>query len=239
MNDLTIYDTWAPSWWDGSQRWLRTLHNMVPARLAYFDAFVPHWDGLDVLDLGCGGGFMADALARRGARVTAIDPSPGAIAAGRRHAADNHLDINFQEGRGEALELEANSIDVVVCVDVLEHVASLGDTLDEIQRVLRPGGVFAFDTINRNRLAGFLVVSLAEDFLRLLPKGAHDPNLFIKPRELRAELATRAFTDIRFAGLAPRGVNRRLDLTFGRVPTTLVQYMGVAKLSQPADPGRP
>ena len=235
MNDLTIYDTWAPQWWDGSTRWLRTLHNMVPARLNYFENFVPGWHDTDVLDLGCGGGFMSVALAERGARVVAVDPAAGAIAAGEHHARERGLDIDFRRGVGENLDLKNNSFDVVVCVDVLEHVDSVPATLDEVARVLRPGGTFVFDTMNRNWLARLLVVTMAEDILRLLPKGAHDPDLFIKPHELNAQLTQRGFEAIRFAGLGPRGINRRLDLTFGRVPTTLVQYMGGARLAKPAN----
>jgi 2-polyprenyl-6-hydroxyphenyl methylase/3-demethylubiquinone-9 3-methyltransferase len=233
MNDLTIYDTWAPRWWDGSARWLRTLHNMVPARLAYFETVISSWDGLNVLDLGCGGGFMSDALAQRGAKVIGFDPSVEAIGAARRHAAVRHFDIDYRIGVGETLDLESNSIDVVVCVDVLEHLASVPDTLDQITRVLRPGGTFVFDTINRNVLSRFLVVTMAENVLSLLPRGAHDPNLFIKPSELERELYTREFENISFSGLGPTGLNNKLDFTFGRVPTTLVQYMGTAQLRTP------
>ena len=177
---------------------------------------------------------MSVALARRGAQVTAIDPSAGAIDAGQRHAAEKNLDIDFRRGVGEDLDIQDSSVDVVVCVDVLEHVADVPRTLDEITRVLRPGGLFLFDTINRNWLARLLVVTMAEDVLRLLPKGAHDPDLFIKPGELRGQLSERGFEDIRLAGLGPKGLNHRLDLTFGQVPTTLVQYMGGARLDAPA-----
>ena len=229
MNDLTIYDTWSSRWWDGSARWLRTLHNMVPARLDYFDNFVSVWEGLNVLDVGCGGGFMSEELARKGANVTAIDPASEAIAAARVHAASQALEIDYREGIGEDLSVQTASMDVVVCVDVLEHVNSVSDTLAEVGRVLRPGGVFVFDTINRNWLSRFAVITVAEDIVGLLPAGAHDPNMFIKPSELRFELQRHGFHDIHFAGLGPTGLNRNLDFKFGRVPTTLIQYMGAAK----------
>ena len=155
-----------------------------------------------------------------------IDPSVEAISAARRHAAVRDVDIDYRVGVGETLDLESNSIDVVVCVDVLE-------TLDEIARVLRPGGTFAFDTINRNGLSRFLVVTMAENVLSLLPRGAHDPNLFIKPSELERELYAREFENICFSGLGPTGLNNKLDFTFGRVPSTLVQYIGTAQLRTP------
>ncbi|MEM9357290.1 MAG: bifunctional 2-polyprenyl-6-hydroxyphenol methylase/3-demethylubiquinol 3-O-methyltransferase UbiG [Pseudomonadota bacterium] len=229
MNDLTIYDSQAAHWWDGSVRWLRTLHNMVPARLRYFDTFVKQWDGLIVLDVGCGGGFMSEAIAQRGARVLAVDPAAKAIDVARKRAATSGLLIDYQVGTGEVMNLADNSVDVVVCVDVLEHVQSVPRTLAEIARVLRPGGLFAFDTINRNPLSRFAVITCAENVLGFLPKGTHDPNLFIKPGELTSALEQLGFEPIGLAGLGPTGVNRDLDFTFGRVPLTLIQYMGVAR----------
>src|SRR5688572_20188947 len=97
-NDLSIYRTYAPNWWDGSQRFLRLLHNLVPARLAHFDNVVGSWQGRTVLDLGCGGGFMAEALARRGAAVIGVDPSEAAIAAAQAHARAEALAIDYRVG---------------------------------------------------------------------------------------------------------------------------------------------
>jgi 2-polyprenyl-6-hydroxyphenyl methylase / 3-demethylubiquinone-9 3-methyltransferase len=228
-NDLTIYDRYAQHWWDGSQRWLRTLQNLVPARFRYFDDVVS-WHGKTVLDLGCGGGFMAEALATRGAVVTAIDPAAGAIDIAKRHAAGQGLAIDYLVGSGESLPLGDKSFDCVVCVDVLEHVADLAAVLDEVKRVLKPGGVFLFDTINRTALATLAVVFIGETVFRLLPKGTHDPKMFIRPRDLRALLSARGFSNIAMAGFGPRGLNRKLEFTFGRMPTLTVMYIGHATL---------
>jgi len=233
-NDLRIYDDHAGEWWDGSVRWLRTLHNLVPARMRYFDQFVEDWQDRSVLDAGCGGGFMAEALAKRGARVTGVDPAADAISAARSHALSEGLEIDYQVGTVEALPFADNSFDHVVCVDVLEHVEDVPRAIDEIARVLKPGGMFFFDTINRNSVASFLAVTCAERLVGLLPRGTHDPQKFIRPSELEAELHGRDFHDVRFAGLGPVGLNRRIDLVFGRLPTTLVQYMGCARLGAPA-----
>ncbi len=227
-NDLTIYDRYAKHWWDGSQRWLRTLQNLVPARLKYFDAIVD-WKGKTVLDLGCGGGFMAEALAMRGAIVTAIDPAAGAIDIAKRHAAEQGHAIRYFVGSGESLALDDQCMDCVVCVDVLEHVSDLGRVLDEVRRVLKPGGVFLFDTINRTLFATLAVVHFGETVLRLLPKGTHDPAMFIKPRHLNALLTSRGFEDIKMTGFGPRGIDRRFDITFGRVPMLSVMYIGYAR----------
>lgn len=231
MNDLSIYDSFAAKWWDGSERWIRTLQAMVPARFRAFDAAIDDWAGKDVLDLGCAGGFMTEELAKRGARATGIDPSQGAIAAARAHAAGEGLQIRYEVGVGERLPFPADGFDAVICVDVLEHVESLRRTLDEVARVLRPGGLFLFDTINRNPLATFAVVTMAERVLRLLPRGAHDPAQFIRPRTLRTMLEARGFTVGPLQGLGPAGIDRRGDLHFGLLPMTTVVYIGAARAS--------
>lgn len=227
-NDLTIYNTVADRWWSDDVRWVRTLKNMVPARLRYFDGFIG-WQGARVLDLGCAGGFMAEAMAQRGARVTGIDPAADAIAAAAVHAKVGGLAITYDVGSGEALPYGDESFDAVVCVDVLEHVTDLRRVLAEVSRVLRPDGLFLFDTINRNVLARFVTVTLAESVLGLLPRGTHDPELFITPASVRVKLAEVGLVAGQFTGLGPRGVDRRGDLTFGRWPGTAVIYLGTAR----------
>ncbi|MGF1446828.1 MAG: bifunctional 2-polyprenyl-6-hydroxyphenol methylase/3-demethylubiquinol 3-O-methyltransferase UbiG [Pikeienuella sp.] len=227
-NDLAIYDRAAEAWWDGSIRWVRALHNLVPARLRAFDREID-WQGKTVLDLGCAGGFMAEALCDRGAQVTGIDPSAPAIAAARAHAAETGRAIAYDVGIGEALPYGDAAFDAVVCVDVLEHVTDLEQVLAETARVLKPGGLFLFDTINRTLLARLAMVTLAERFLGLLPRGTHDPALFIKPAELRQCLTAAGLAPGRFQGLGPRGVDRRLDPVFGRVPGLFILYLGTAR----------
>jgi ubiquinone biosynthesis O-methyltransferase len=226
-NDLSIYDTYASQWWDGSQRWLRTLQNLVPARLKYFDSFT-NWQGTDVLDLGCGGGFMAVALAERGATVTGIDPAEKAIAIANLHVASQNLGIRYLVGSGEHIPLADQSMDRVVCVDVLEHVANLHQVISEVRRVLRPDGLFLFDTINRTWIANLIVVFLGERIFKILPLGTHDPAKFIKPAELANLLEEQGFRVSPFVGLGPIGLNLKLDFVFGTLPTTSVMYMGHA-----------
>jgi 2-polyprenyl-6-hydroxyphenyl methylase/3-demethylubiquinone-9 3-methyltransferase len=227
-NDLTIYDAVADRWWSDEIRWVRTLKNMVPGRLSWFDRQID-WAGKSVLDLGCAGGFMAEALDDRGAQVTGIDPAAEAIAAARAHADASGRSIRYDTGVGEALPYADARFDAVVCVDVLEHVADLNKVLAEVVRVLKPGGLFLFDTINRNAIARFLTITMAEDVIGLLPKGTHDPALFIRPAELARALTGAGLVAGAMTGLGPRGVTRRGDFTFGRVPLRLVIYMGVAR----------
>ena len=227
-NNLEIYDDFADRWWSDDIRWVRTLKNMVPGRLSWFDKQF-NWQDKDVLDLGCAGGFMAEAISDRGARVTGIDPAKEAIAAASTHAETEGKSIRYDVGVGEALPYADASFDAVVCVDVLEHVQSLPKVIAEVFRVMRPGGCFLFDTINRNPVARLATIIMAEDVLKLLPKGTHDPEMFIKPSELRAELGAAGFSVGKMVGLGPRGINAKGDFTFGRVPGTMIIYMGTAR----------
>lgn len=227
-NDLSIYGA-SLDWWSGTVRWQRVLHNLVPARLAAFDREIDSWQGQAVLDLGCGGGFMAEAMARRGAQVTGIDPSPGAIAAAQGHAKASGLEIAYDLGNGERLPYSNRTFDVVVCVDVFEHIDALDEVIAEIARVLRPKGLLLFDTINRTWLASFLMITLAEDIMGIIPRGTHDPAMFIKPDALRDKLEAAGFAVGPFKGLGPRGIDRHFDITLGSLPTLSVQYLGSAR----------
>ncbi|MFC1848315.1 bifunctional 2-polyprenyl-6-hydroxyphenol methylase/3-demethylubiquinol 3-O-methyltransferase UbiG [Chloroflexota bacterium] len=228
IGELSVHDDHAEAWWDGSRYFLRMLANQVHARIAYFDRINPRWEGLDTLDLGCGGGFMAEALAGRGARVVGIDPWNTVLRVARTHAKTSNLDIQYIIAAGESLPLDNNSVDRVVSVDVLEHVLDLRAVLTEIHRVLRPGGLFFFDTVNRTWAARMLAVRLLEDVLRLMPRGMHDPGRFIRPSELKAELERLDFRVSPMTGMGPVRINRRLEPVFGLLPSTAIMYLGHA-----------
>ncbi len=227
-NNLAIYDDVAANWWSDDIRWVRTLKNLVPGRLAWFNRHID-WTKKTVLDLGCAGGFMAEALTKNGAQVTGIDPAAQAIAASTARAKQMDQTIKYDVGVGENLPYPDDHFDAVVCVDVLEHVADLHKVLSEVARVLRPGGMFLVDTINRHPLARLATITVAEDLLRLLPRGTHDPAMFIKPSELRAAMQGVGLLPGAATGLGPRWINRRFDLTFGPLPLKTVLYMGVAR----------
>ena len=171
---------------------------------------------------------MAEALARLGADVIGIDPSQPALKAARCHAETEGLCLKYSVGRGEQIPLANESVDVVVCVDVLEHVEDLEKVIQEVRRVLKPNGLLCFDTINRTWLASLVIVSLGEKVLRLLPCGTHDPEKFIKPRELSKLLAASGLKMGSLVGLGPVGLNRKLDFTFGKHPSLSIMYMGHA-----------
>ena len=169
-------------------------------------------------------------MAKRGATVIGVEPTEAAVVAARAHASEEGLVIEYRVGSGEAIPLADRSVDCVVCVDVLEHVADVDSVLDEIARVLKPDGLFLFDTINRTMLATFVLVHIGERILGLLPCGTHDPAKFITPSELGVKLVARGLSVGPIVGLGPCGLDRRLDFTFGRLPTVQIMYLGHARL---------
>ena len=209
-NNLAFYDQQAPHWWD-ERATIAPLNRLNPLRFDYFDSAVPTWSGLRVLDVGCGGGFTCEFLARRGAQVWGVDPSAPCIAAAQRHAAQEHLPIAYTCAAAEHLPYADHSFDAVVCVDVLEHVAAPAQAVAEISRVLGPGGLFCFDTINRTRRSRLVMIWLLETLLRQIPCGIHDWHQFITPAELADMLRLSGFS-----GTQINGFN-----LFGR---TLVEY---------------
>jgi 2-polyprenyl-6-hydroxyphenyl methylase/3-demethylubiquinone-9 3-methyltransferase len=223
---VTIYDT--SGWWDGDARWLRILQNMVPARFSLFEPIMGSWRDKVGLDLGCGGGFMSMALWERGAKVSAIDLSAPAIFAAQRHARMAGAQIDFRVGDGRQLPYAESSFDFVICVDVFEHTTDVASVISEIHRVLRPRGTLLFDTINRTSIARMVMVTLGEEICGFVPRGSHDPALFLSPRQLLKYLREGSFDVGRISGFGPRGIDRRGDVTFGRLPTTAIQYAGHA-----------
>lgn len=171
-NNLEFYDLSADSWWQKDAK-IYALYHLNKPRFEFFDRYVPHWQGLKALDVGCGGGFTCD-MATRGVRVSGIDQSMKCIVKAQEHAVISRLDIEYVQGFAEELPYADNTFDVVVSVDVLEHVANLDKTISEIFRVLKPRGLFFFDTINKNLKSRIVMIWLLENILREIPHGIHD-----------------------------------------------------------------
>ena len=204
--DNQLYDRLAETWWRPGSA-LGGLDTLNPGRFAYLDRVLDarglRYQDLEVLDLGCGGGLMSEAYARRGARVTGVDPSTVSLKVARAHARESGLSIRYKQGRGEALPFPDASFDLVSCCDVLEHVDDLDAVIHRITRVLRPDGLFFFDTINRTWLSWLFVIEVFQEWLHLVPAGTHDWDMFITPGELGVSLA-RAGLEVRdLSGLGP------------------------------------
>jgi 2-polyprenyl-6-hydroxyphenyl methylase / 3-demethylubiquinone-9 3-methyltransferase len=208
--DNTIYDRLSHRWWDEDALPAVLRTGLNPARFGYMKRVLIQQLGIDpvgleVLDVGCGGGLLAEEFAALGARVTGVDPSVDSLAAARTHARAGGFAIHYQHGVGEQLPLRDASFDAVYCCDVLEHVDDVGRTVREIARVLRPGGVFLYDTINRTRRSRLLVIRLSQDWAatRWAEPNTHDWRWFIRPAELERELAAAGLNVRDRVGLAP------------------------------------
>jgi 2-polyprenyl-6-hydroxyphenyl methylase / 3-demethylubiquinone-9 3-methyltransferase len=207
--DNHFYDRVASQWWDETGP-LYALHPSAnPARIEYVLKTLMGELGTGfhrVLDLGCGGGFVSEALVHSGLEVCGIDPSEPSLMAARVHALQSGLEIDYRLGYGEHLPLTDSSFDAVCCLDALEHVTDLGAVLSEVARVLRPGGVFIYDTINRTFKSRFVIAFLLQDFppTRLAPKRLHDPKMFITPKELQSGMAWNGLEPCETIGMAPQ-----------------------------------
>lgn len=212
--DNEIYERFADTWWGettGFSTLLRTAIN--PVRFQYFRRILTDELGLDptgmrALDIGCGGGLLAEEFARLGCQVTGLDPSARSLEAARNHARETGLEIDYRQGEGEKLPFPVASFDLVYCCDVLEHVRDLDAVIAETARVLKPGGIYLFDTVNRtlqSKLA-FIKVYQEWDWSSFMPPNTHVWEMFIKPEELRARLDRSGIAPQPIVGMVP-GIN--------------------------------
>jgi 2-polyprenyl-6-hydroxyphenyl methylase/3-demethylubiquinone-9 3-methyltransferase len=256
--DNTVYDRMADSWWHEAG-FLHTLAALNPARFGYMRRVLIEQlqlapVGLRALDIGCGGGLLAEEFARLGFAVVGVDPSKESLAAARTHAASQGLAIEYQCAMGEALPFADESFDIAYCCDVLEHVNDLRQVIAEAARVLRPGGTYLYDTINRTLRSRLVAIKLLQEWrwTALMPPGLHDWNMFIRPAELERELEQHGLVPGGLTGLKPRANPLRLiralrrrkrgllsyaaavrEMDLGESPDTSVSYIGYARKVRP------
>jgi len=199
--ELARFDRTAQRWWDPAGEF-RPLHVLNPVRLAYVIERCGGLRGKRVLDIGCGGGLLSEAMALAGADVTGIDLAPATIEVAQLHALTTNLKINYvRQSAEEHAALTTEPYDVVVCMEMLEHVPEPASVLRAIRSLLRADGHAVLSTLNRNLKAFVLAIVGAEYVLNLLPKGTHTYERFIKPAEL-ARWARTANLDVQgIAGL--------------------------------------
>jgi 2-polyprenyl-6-hydroxyphenyl methylase / 3-demethylubiquinone-9 3-methyltransferase len=248
-------------WWDDGDDHVHIMlrHIMNPIRFGYFQRIIqeklPVREGLKtLLDVGCGGGFLSEEFAKIGFEVTGMDPSPSLLKAAERHALQNALKIRYIEGYGENIPLEGDYFDFVACCDVLEHVNDLNQVIGEISRVLKPGGVFFFDTVSRTLVSYLMVIKIAQDwrFTAWEEPRTHVWQKFIKPSELTLLMTKVGLIRQEIKGIAP-GINMissfrkirkraqgkisRLEMARGfklhESTGTAVSYMGYARKEIP------
>ncbi|MDV6270660.1 bifunctional 2-polyprenyl-6-hydroxyphenol methylase/3-demethylubiquinol 3-O-methyltransferase UbiG [Rhodococcus globerulus] len=252
--DNDVYNRVGDSWWDEDSP-LNLLHgSLTPGRFAYFCGVLAEhggsdYSGLCALDIGSGGGFLAERFTGIGFRVVGVDPSAVSVDAARRHAVGGDLDIDYRIGVGERLPVGDALFDVVYCCDVLEHVSDLDAVIAETARVLKPGGLYLFDTINRTFVSKLVAIKIMQEWrlTRMFDTPIHDWSMCVRPGELEVVMARHGLRAGEFVGLGPRSKNplRLLDLVragggrlsygelsrrlnFGQVRTTAISYMGYA-----------
>jgi 2-polyprenyl-6-hydroxyphenyl methylase/3-demethylubiquinone-9 3-methyltransferase len=182
--ELAKFSELAHRWWDPDSEF-RPLHQINPLRLEWIDSLA-HLKGQRALDVGCGGGILAEAMARRASHVTGVDLATRPLGVARLHAMESGVEnIEYREIAAEALAAEApGRFDVVTCMEMLEHVPDPSSVVRACATLVRPGGWVFFSTLNRNPKSFLFAIIGAEYVLRLLPKGTHEYARFIRPSEL-------------------------------------------------------
>jgi 2-polyprenyl-6-hydroxyphenyl methylase/3-demethylubiquinone-9 3-methyltransferase len=225
----------AHDWWNEGGKF-KPLHRFNPVRLGYIrDTLARHYqrdieaekplDGLSILDIGCGGGILSEPLARLGANVTGIDPSRANIAIAKTHAAESGLEINYRVTTAEALVKQAESFDMVLAMEVIEHVPEPGAFLHACARLTKPGGLLLVATINRTFKALTLAIVGAEYVLRWLPRGTHHYDKLVTPEEIAHPLDDAGMELLELQGVVFNPLFMRWQLG-----TDLsVNYMALAK----------
>lgn len=198
--ELHKFSELAHRWWDPSSEF-RPLHEINPLRLQWIDGLAA-LAGKKVLDIGCGGGLLSEAMAAAGATVTGIDLSEKALSVARLHLFESGLSVDYRAVSAEAFAQErAGEFDIVTCMEMLEHVPNPASVVQACARLVRPGGHVFLSTLNRNPKSYLFAILGAEYLLNLLPRGTHDYAKFIKPSELARDCRTAGLEIDTFIGM--------------------------------------
>ncbi len=209
--ELAKFSELAHRWWDPSSEF-RPLHEINPLRLGWIAKCAP-LAGRQVLDVGCGGGILSEAMARHGAQVTGIDLSEKALKVAQLHLLESGLPVQYELASTESFAAaHAGRFDVITCMELLEHVPDPGSTVAACARLAKPGAQIFFSTINRNPKAYLLAIIGAEYLLKLLPKGTHDYTRFIRPSELSRWCRAAGLREVELLGMTYNPLTRQFRL---------------------------
>ena len=209
--EVAKFDALASRWWDPNGQF-KTLHDINPLRLDFIDARA-RLAGKTVIDVGCGGGLLAEAMAGRGARVTGIDLAESSLAVAQLHLLESGHRVDYRRIAAEELAArEPGAADVVTCMELLEHVPDPAALVAACARLVRPGGHLFFSTLNRTPKSYLFAIVGAEYVLRMLPQGTHDYARFIRPSELGHWLRDGGLELRELAGLSYNPLTRRYAL---------------------------
>lgn len=211
QTEIRKFEALAHRWWDPEGDF-KPLHDINPARLQYIAERCP-LTGVRAVDVGCGGGILAEAMARAGAVVTGMDMAGSPLSVARLHAMEADVNVEYLEITAEALaEERPEAYDLVTCLEMLEHVPDIGSTIAACAAMAKPGGELFFSTINRNPKAWAMAVVGAEYVLGLLPRGTHDYAKFIKPHELAAAARAAGLDVVEITGMSYNPFTRKTAL---------------------------
>jgi len=209
--EIAKFEALAARWWDPDGEF-RPLHEINPLRANWIDERAPVADKT-LLDVGCGGGILAEAMALRGATVTGIDMGEGPLAVARLHQLESGVEVTYHQSTAEDFaDAHAGTFDVVCCLEMLEHVPDPGAVIEACARLVKPGGDLFFSTINRNPKAFLFAIVGAEHILRLLPAGTHEYEKFIRPSELAQWIRDAGLLRGDMTGLTYNPLTRRYRL---------------------------
>jgi 2-polyprenyl-6-hydroxyphenyl methylase/3-demethylubiquinone-9 3-methyltransferase len=210
--ELEKFSQLAHRWWDPNSEF-KPLHDINPLRLEWLDRLSGGIQGKRVVDVGCGGGILAESMATRGARVTGIDLSEKALRVAKLHQLESGVEVDYRLVAAEALaEHEPEQFDVVTCMEMLEHVPDPASTMAACARLAKPDGWVFFSTLNRNPKSYLFAIVGAEYILNLLPKGTHDWGKFIKPHELAAHARSAGLEPVELMGMTYNPISKTYKL---------------------------